>query len=101
VEAAGEAAVSEAQDLQAMKFISVRVRTAIVMHGYSEGNKEIVEEFNDGPFVEKLLAIERIQSVSDKYILVSSPHGRVAYWEYEGGLSALTARLASAGLVVA
>ncbi len=84
-----------------MKFISVRVRTATVMHGYSEGNKEVVEEFDDDLFVEKLLAIERIQSISDKYILVSSSHGRVVYWEYEGDLSALTARLAHAGLVVA
>ena len=86
---------------QAMKFISIRVRTAIVMHGYAEGNKEVVEEFKDEPFVEKLLAIERIQSVTEKYILVSSSHGRVMYWEYEGDLSAFKARLASAGLVVA
>ena len=55
------------------------MRTAIVMHGYSEDNKEVVEEFNDDLFVEKLLAIERIQSISDKYILVSSSHGRVVY----------------------
>jgi hypothetical protein len=84
-----------------MKFISVRVRTAIVMHGYTEGNKEVVEEFKDEPFVEKLLAIERIQSVTEKYILVTSSHGRVAYWEYEGDLSSFKNRLASAGLVVA
>ena len=83
-----------------MKFISVRVRNAIVMHGYTEDHQEIVEEFHDQPFVEKLISIERIQSVSEKYILVTSSHGRVMYWEYEGGLPALKARLEAAGLVI-
>ncbi|MFZ5550137.1 MAG: hypothetical protein ACOZJX_15695 [Pseudomonadota bacterium] len=84
-----------------MKFISVRVRTAIVMHGYTEENQEIVEQFDDQPFVEKLIAVERIQSVSEQYILVSSSHGRVMYWAYEGGLASIKARLQAAGLVVA
>lgn len=83
-----------------MKFISVRVRNAIVMHGYTPDNKEIVDEIHDEPFVEKLIAIDRIQSATEKYILVASSHGRVLYWEYEGGLSSLTKRLAAAGLVV-
>lgn len=84
-----------------MKFISVRVRTAIVMHGYTEENQEVVEQFDDQPFVEKLIAVERIQSVSEQYILVSSSHGRVMYWAYEGGLASIQARLQAAGLVVA
>jgi hypothetical protein len=84
-----------------MKFISIQVRNAIVMHGYTPDNKEIADEVHDEPFVEKLIAIDRIQSATEKYILVSSSHGRVLYWEYEGGLSSLTKRLAAAGLVVA
>jgi len=84
-----------------MKFISIRIRTAIVMHGYTDEHKEVVETFNDEPFMEKLLAVERIQSVTEQYILVSSSHGRVMYWEYEGGLSSIKARLAAAGLIVA
>lgn len=32
-----------------MKFFYVRVRTAIVVHGYTDDNKEIVEEFADEP----------------------------------------------------
>lgn len=83
-----------------MKFISVRVRTAIVVHGYAEDNREVTEEFDDEPFVEKLVAVDRIQSISEKYILVSSSHGRIAYWEYEGGMSALKRRLELAGLVI-
>ncbi len=42
-----------------------------------------------------------IQSVSEKSLLVlASSHGRVMYWEYEGGFAALRARLAAAGLLV-
>ena len=70
-----------------MKFISGRLRNAIVMHGYTGDNQEIVDEVKDEVFVEKLIAIERIQSVTEKYMLVSSSHGRVLYWEYEGDLA--------------
>lgn len=84
-----------------MRFISVRVRNAIVMHGYAADNSEIVQEVTGEEFAEKLIAIERIQSVSEKYILVSSSHGRVLYWEYEGNLASIKERLARAGLVVA
>ena len=83
-----------------MRFISVHVRNSIVMHGYTDGNAEITEEIKDEEFVEKLLAVERIQSISEKYILVSSSHGRVLYWEYRGGLASISKRLADAGLVV-
>jgi hypothetical protein len=84
-----------------MKFISLRVRNSLVMHGYSEDNTEITEVIEGEEFIEKLVAVERIQSVSEKYLLVSSSHGRVLYWEYEGGLAAIRQRLETAGLVVA
>lgn len=83
------------------KFISLRVRNAITMHGYAADNTEISEEFRDEPFMEKLVSIDRIQSISETYILVTSSHGRVMYWEYEGSLSQLRDRFAYAGLVVA
>lgn len=83
-----------------MKFISLRVRNALVMHGYADDNSEIVEEVKDQQFMEKLIAVERIQSVSENYLLVTSSHGRVLYWEYEGDLASVKARLAAAGLVV-
>jgi hypothetical protein len=38
--------------------------------------------------------------VSEQYLLVNSSHGRVMYWEYEGDLAAVKARLADAGLLV-
>lgn len=68
-----------------MRFISVRARNSIVMHGHADDSTEITEEVNDEEFVEKLLSIERIQSISERYILVSSSHGRVLHGEYVGG----------------
>ena len=84
-----------------MKFISIRVLNAIVMHGYAADNTEIIDEIKDEEFVEKLISVERIQSITEKYILVSSSHGRVLYWEYEGSLAEIRERLCNAGLVVA
>ena len=84
-----------------MKFISLRVRNAILMHGYTADNQEIVEEFKDEAFVDKLIAVDRIQSLTEKYVLVTSSHGRVMYWEYEGSLASVRSRLEAAGLVVA
>ena len=71
------------------------------MHGYGQDNTEIETEVHGEAFVDKLIDIDRIQSVSEKYILVSASHGRVLYCEYEGTLAAVTQRLSNAGLVVA
>jgi len=84
-----------------MKFISLRVRNAFVFHGYTPDNQEIVEEVHDADFVDKLIAVDRIQSLTEKYLLVTSSHGRVMYWEYEDTLASVRERLAAAGLVVA
>ena len=84
-----------------MKFIALRVRNALVMHGYTTDNQEIVEEFKDEAFADKLIAVDRIQSLTEKYVLVTSSHGRGMYWEYEGSLASVRERLAAAGLVVA
>lgn len=83
-----------------MSFIRLKVRAAFVVHGYDEQNRELIEQVNEPEFVEKLVRVERIQSVSERYVLVSSSHGRVAYWEYDGGFAALGARLEAAGLLI-
>lgn len=82
------------------KFIALRVRNAVILHGYTPDNQEIIQEIKDEAFVEKLISVERIQSVAEKYLLVSSAYGRALYWEYEGGLASLKARLEAAGLVI-
>ncbi len=83
-----------------MKFISLRVKAAIVHHGYTSDQQEIVSRREGEDFAEKLVAVDRIQSVTEKYILVSSLAGTTLYWEYEGSLADITRRLSLAGLVV-
>lgn len=83
-----------------MKYISVRVRNGLVCHGYDADNREILEEVKDDTFVEKLLLVDRIQSIGEKYILVTASHGRTLYWEYEGGFEALKTRLYKADLLI-
>ncbi|WGL15136.1 hypothetical protein PVT68_10150 [Microbulbifer bruguierae] len=83
-----------------MKFLELEVRTALIVHGYDEHNREITEQINDPAFANKLIALERIQSVSEQYVLVTGSHGRIMYWEYRGTLEQLRGRLAEAGLML-
>ncbi|MDU1801253.1 MAG: hypothetical protein E6801_32425, partial [Pseudomonas aeruginosa] len=46
-----------------MSFIRLKVRAAFMVHGYDADNREIVEQIGEVRFVEKLLRIERIQSI--------------------------------------
>ncbi len=81
-----------------MKFIALRVRPCLVVHGYTPDNREVVERVEDGAFAEKIIAIDRIQSVSEQYVLVTGSHGRLMYWEYEGGIDAVRHQLVRSGL---
>ena len=83
-----------------MKFISLRVRSALVVHGYAPDNREVLEWVEDGTFAEKIIATDRIQSVSDQYVLVTGSHGRLMYWEYEGGIDAVRQQLMRSGLLL-
>ncbi len=59
-----------------MKFIRITTGNYQIVHGYDTDNREIAETVTvDGPMV-KLVAIERIQSISEQYILVTGPQGR-------------------------
>lgn len=59
------------------------------MHGFDENNKEIEVTVSVPEWSEKLIAVDRIMSVSEKFILTTYAEGRLIYWQYEGGLSAL------------
>jgi len=72
----------------------------MIVHGFDNNNKEIDEEDNETDFVTKIVAVERIQSISENYLLVSSSHGRVMYWEYEGALETIRAKLEAADLLL-
>ncbi|QIL90535.1 hypothetical protein GNX18_12775 [Microbulbifer sp. SH-1] len=83
-----------------MKFLELEVRTALVVHGYDENNREIVEKVDEPEFMTKLIAPTRIQSISEQYLLVTGSHGRIMYWEYRGSMDELRGRLAEAGLML-
>lgn len=83
-----------------MKFIPLRVRAATIVHGYDDAHHEITESCECAEWQDKLLAIARLLSATERRLLVAGSHGRVMYWEYEGGLTALTKRLADAGLAL-
>lgn len=83
-----------------MKFIQLEVRTAFIVHGFDENNQEIIEDVSDVEFVTKLISIDRIQSISKEYILVTSSHSRVMYWEYDCSMDELTEKLKSSGMVI-
>lgn len=83
-----------------MKFIELEVKTAFTVHGFDENNKEVIENVSDDIFVKKLISIDRIQSISEKYILVTSSHTRVMYWEYNCSMDELTQKLKSSGLLI-
>jgi hypothetical protein len=70
------------------RFVSVVVGNHQIVHGFAADNTEIIEKV-EAPRAKKLIAIDRILSVSEKFILTSYTAGRIIYWEDEGGLASL------------
>ncbi|QTD36902.1 hypothetical protein JL193_12295 [Polaribacter batillariae] len=66
-----------------MSFIELHLGSHIISHGYDENNTEIVENISADEFSKKLVAVSRIKSLSEKYILTDYAHGRWIYWEYQ------------------
>ena len=64
------------------KFIEITVQNYNVLHGFDEQNKEIEEYVEVSEPVKKLVNVERILSVSEKFILISYAYNRAIYWEY-------------------
>lgn len=77
-------------------FIEIEVTQAIAWHGYDAENRPLMDAQDPGAPVRKLVAIERIQSVSEEHVLIASGFGRYAYWAYTGGYEALKTRLLEA-----
>jgi hypothetical protein len=69
-----------------MKFIELTVKNYQILHGFNEKNEEVLETITVDEPTTKVIAIDRIQSISEKYILTSY-HDRLIYWEYEGSLA--------------
>ncbi|WP_194533879.1 hypothetical protein [Zobellia nedashkovskayae] len=64
------------------KYIEVSMGSFRISHGYDQNNKEIEERIVVEGFSKKLVAVNRIKSVSEKYILTDYLDGRWMYWEY-------------------
>lgn len=84
----------ERSDLTTDKgFIEIVVQNHLVSHGFDENNKEIIEEVDVDQPTKKFLSIDRIQSISEKYILTTYGFNRLVYWEYEGSYDELKEKL--------
>ena len=65
-------------------FIELKLGSHTIVHGFDETNKEIMEEVKVNGFSKKIVAISRIKSISESFILTDYAEGRWIYWEYEG-----------------
>ena len=74
-------------------FIEITVQNHLILHGFDEFNKEILEEVIVNTPMKKLVAIDRIQSVGEKYILISYGYDRLIYWEYKGSYKKIKEQL--------
>ncbi|NJB70839.1 hypothetical protein GGR42_001301 [Saonia flava] len=74
------------------KFIELTLGSHMISHGYDENNKEILEEVA-ADFSNKLVALSRIKSLSEKYILIDYLDGRWVYWEYEESYKSIKKKL--------
>ncbi len=65
------------------KFIELTLGSHIISHGYDNENNEITENVKVDGFFKKIVALSRIKSISEKYILTDYIDGRWIYWEYK------------------
>ncbi|WP_435136909.1 hypothetical protein [Formosa sp. A9] len=66
-----------------MSFITLNLGSHVISHGYDSENKEVLESVEVAGFSEKVIALSRIKSLSETYILTDYLDGRWIYWEYE------------------
>ena len=66
-----------------MKYIELTLKDHIIVHGFDARNQEITEEVKLEKASKKLVAIDRILSVSNQFILIKYAYDRIIYWEYE------------------
>ncbi|MFS4494907.1 hypothetical protein [Maribacter sp. 2308TA10-17] len=65
------------------KYIEITLGNHMISHGYNDDNKEVTEIVRVEGFSKKVVAVSRIKSLSEKYILTNYLDGRWIYWEYE------------------
>ncbi len=79
--------------MEEIKFIELTLGSHQIIHGYDENNKEIIEEVTAESFSKKVVAISRIKSISEKYILTNYVGGRWIYWEYKEDFETIKSKL--------
>ncbi len=75
------------------QFVELNLGSHIIIHGFDMVNKEITEKVNVSEFSKKIVAVSRIKSISEKYILTDYLDGRWIYWEYEESYDELKNKL--------
>ena len=70
------------------------------MRGYDDDNNAVVENHAEQEFTKKLISVERIQSITEEYILVTSSHDRDMHWEYDCTMQELAIRLSKSGMIM-
>ncbi|MBC6998557.1 hypothetical protein [Cytophaga sp. FL35] len=65
------------------KFVELHLGSHIISHGYDDSNTEIEESVTVEGFSKKLVSVDRIKSLSEKFILTDYLDGRWIYWEYQ------------------
>ncbi|WP_109852237.1 hypothetical protein [Aquimarina sp. AU58] len=65
-----------------MKFIELTLKNHTILHGFDARNREVTEVVEVEEASKKLVAVKRILSISEKYILIKYAYDRVIYWEY-------------------
>jgi hypothetical protein len=81
-------------------FVELLLKDHMVVHGYDADNCEIVETVTAETASRKIVAVSRIKSVSEKYILTDYGYGRLIYWEHLDGFEVIAEKLAKAGLLI-
>ncbi|WP_105386451.1 hypothetical protein [Neorhizobium alkalisoli] len=81
-----------------MSYVTAKIRATKVYHGYDSERELIIDDLPQSDFVEKLIKIERILSVTEQYIFIECPHDTVQTWEYEGSLADIKERMRAAGV---
>ena len=81
-------------------YLHIKVKDYLIVHGFDQNNKEIIEKITEDKFVEKIINVDRILSITEKYVLTQYAFGRIIYWEYEGDLSSISEKLRQANLMI-
>lgn len=64
-------------------FIELTIGNHQILHGFDHHNNEILEKVQVANPQKKLINVQRILSLSERFILTTYGFDRLIYWEYE------------------